>query len=110
MEGRYLVWVISAALYIGLATEWFCWAVRDSLQISRSSQSHAMLSEKEVAEHASRKSCWVIIEGQAYDLTDFLDEHPGGSDVILRYAGRVSIEQNLMYLWHIKAGHNNESY
>jgi L-lactate dehydrogenase (cytochrome) len=48
-----------------------------------------MLTLKEVAKHNSRDSCWVIIERRAYDLTDFLDDHPGGSGVILRYGGKV---------------------
>ncbi|EIM91213.1 uncharacterized protein STEHIDRAFT_152872 [Stereum hirsutum FP-91666 SS1] len=38
----------------------------------------------------SRHSCWVGIEGQAYDITAFLQSglHPGGNAVLLRYAGR----------------------
>ena len=35
------------------------------------------LSGKEVAEHNSREDCWVIIHGRAYDVTEFLPEHPG---------------------------------
>jgi L-lactate dehydrogenase (cytochrome) len=50
-----------------------------------------MLTEKAVEEHNTQASCWVIIEGQAYDLTDFLDQHPGGAAVILRYAGKVCV-------------------
>jgi L-lactate dehydrogenase (cytochrome) len=50
-----------------------------------------MLTEKDVEEHNSQASCSVIIEGQAYDLTEFLDQHPGGAAVILRYAGKVCV-------------------
>ena len=49
-----------------------------------------MLSGLEVAEHNTRQSCWVIINEKAYDVTDFLDEHPGGAGIILKYAGKVS--------------------
>jgi L-lactate dehydrogenase (cytochrome) len=48
-----------------------------------------MLTADEIAKHNSRQSCWVVIEGQAYDVTDFLDKHPGGATIILRYAGKV---------------------
>jgi L-lactate dehydrogenase (cytochrome) len=48
-----------------------------------------MLSVLEVEKHNSRKSCWVIISGEVYDVTDFIDEHPGGAGVVLRYAGKV---------------------
>ncbi|CAN3359575.1 L-lactate dehydrogenase (cytochrome) [Diutina catenulata] len=42
----------------------------------------------EVAKHNSKSDCWVIIHGKAYDVTDFLSEHPGGSAIILKYAGQ----------------------
>lgn len=42
-----------------------------------------------VAKHNTRQSCWVIIDGFVYDVTDFLSEHPGGDSVILSYAGKV---------------------
>jgi L-lactate dehydrogenase (cytochrome) len=48
-----------------------------------------MLNALEVAKHNTRESCWVIIEGQVYDVTDFLEEHPGGASIILRYGGKV---------------------
>ncbi|KAJ7772058.1 glyoxylate dehydrogenase [Mycena maculata] len=38
--------------------------------------------------HASRESCWIIVHNRVYDITDFLEEHPGGSKIILRYAGQ----------------------
>ncbi|GLB36281.1 putative cytochrome b5 family protein [Lyophyllum shimeji] len=42
----------------------------------------------EVAKHNSADSCWVIIKNKVYDVTEFLNEHPGGSGIILKYAGR----------------------
>ncbi|KAJ7293712.1 hypothetical protein C8J57DRAFT_1269730 [Mycena rebaudengoi] len=47
-----------------------------------------MLSLQQVAEHSSPASCWVIIKNNVYDVTDFLQEHPGGAKIILKYAGR----------------------
>lgn len=52
-----------------------------------------MLSAQEVATHSTRESCWVIVAGQVYDVTEFLDQHPGGASVILRYAGRDATEE-----------------
>ncbi|KAJ3571579.1 hypothetical protein NP233_g3659 [Leucocoprinus birnbaumii] len=42
----------------------------------------------QVAQHNSPDSCWVIIQNNVYDVTDFLPEHPGGAKIILKYAGR----------------------
>lgn len=54
-----------------------------------------MLTAGEIAKHNSRQSCWVVIEGHAYDLTEFLDKHPGGAAIIIRYAGKVCGARNL---------------
>lgn len=45
-----------------------------------------------VAEHASPESCWIIVHGRVYDVTEFLPEHPGGSKIILKYAGKDATE------------------
>ncbi|KAL5049372.1 hypothetical protein BDW71DRAFT_217506 [Aspergillus fruticulosus] len=46
-----------------------------------------MYTRKEVAHHNARHSCWVIINNQVYDVTRFLDTHPGGAGAILQHAG-----------------------
>ncbi|KAK5169731.1 uncharacterized protein LTR77_005709 [Saxophila tyrrhenica] len=51
------------------------------------------LSGEEIAKHNSRESCWVIIHGRAYDVTEFLPEHPGGPKIILKYAGKDATEE-----------------
>eukprot|EP01113_Clastostelium_recurvatum_P021295 TRINITY_DN2520_c0_g2_i2.p1 TRINITY_DN2520_c0_g2~~TRINITY_DN2520_c0_g2_i2.p1 ORF type:complete len:448 (-),score=80.84 TRINITY_DN2520_c0_g2_i2:158-1468(-) len=47
-----------------------------------------LIDAKEVARHNSRESCWVILYGKVYDVTHFLSDHPGGSSIILKLAGR----------------------
>ncbi|CAE6503647.1 unnamed protein product [Rhizoctonia solani] len=47
-----------------------------------------MLSAQEVATHNSPDSCWIIVSGKIYDVTEFLSEHPGGSTVLLKHAGK----------------------
>ncbi|XP_066356125.1 uncharacterized protein [Miscanthus floridulus] len=42
-----------------------------------------LFAASEVALHASRKDCWVVIGGKVYDVTKFLEDHPGGEDVLL---------------------------
>jgi cytochrome b involved in lipid metabolism len=33
---------------------------------------------EEVAKHNTTEDCWVVIHGRVFDLTKFLQEHPGG--------------------------------
>ncbi|RDW76783.1 acyl-CoA dehydrogenase family protein [Aspergillus mulundensis] len=42
----------------------------------------------EVAQHNTEDSLWCIIDARVYDLTDFLDAHPGGSVVLTQIAGQ----------------------
>ena len=36
----------------------------------------------DVAKHSKSTDCWMIIEDKVYDITKFINDHPGG-DVIL---------------------------
>lgn len=42
----------------------------------------------EVRSHNSAKSCYVTLGSKVYDVTSFVDDHPGGGDLILEYAGK----------------------
>lgn len=41
----------------------------------------------DVAGHATRESCWVAVDDGVFDLTDWIDRHPGGPERILRLCG-----------------------
>lgn len=38
-----------------------------------------LLTVQEIAKHNTSSDCWLVINGQVWDLTDFLEQHPGGS-------------------------------
>lgn len=42
------------------------------------------LTGEEIAKHNSRESCWVIVHGKAYDVTEFL----AGIQLWWSFAGR----------------------
>ena len=46
------------------------------------------ITRAEVKEHSSEDDCWVIIANKVYDVTPFLDEHPGGPEIITESAGK----------------------
>lgn len=46
------------------------------------------LPSAEVASRNTAKSCYVTVGTKVYDITPFLEDHPGGGDLILQYAGQ----------------------
>lgn len=42
----------------------------------------------EVESHNNAKSCYVTMDSRVYDITDFVDDHPGGGDLVLEYGGK----------------------
>ena len=45
------------------------------------------VSLKEVSEHNTLNDCWIVLYDRVYNVTDFIPNHPGGSDIFLEYAG-----------------------
>ncbi|KAI3616489.1 cytochrome b5 [Moniliophthora roreri] len=42
---------------------------------------------EELQQNSTKDKLWVLISGKVYDVTKFIDEHPGGDEVILAEAG-----------------------
>jgi len=49
-------------------------------------------SLEEVAKHTTQEDCWLIVDGKVYDTTKYLEDHPGGVDVMLESSGRDATE------------------
>eukprot|EP00434_Breviolum_minutum_P012704 symbB.v1.2.011199.t1/scaffold718.1/size169569/5 len=47
-----------------------------------------VLSQEEVAKHATAGDCWTIFQGRVYDITLYIDFHPGGKRQIMQGAGK----------------------
>ncbi|KAJ9539590.1 hypothetical protein OSB04_026096 [Centaurea solstitialis] len=43
---------------------------------------------KEVSNHNKTKDCWLVINGKVYDVTPFMEDHPGGDEVLLAATGK----------------------
>ncbi|KAF2143451.1 uncharacterized protein K452DRAFT_286278 [Aplosporella prunicola CBS 121167] len=46
------------------------------------------ITQAEVKAHDNAKSCYVTIGTKVYDVTEFVEDHPGGGDLILEYGGK----------------------
>lgn len=62
-----------------------------------------------VFQHNTEKDCWIIVGNDStggpkvYNVTEYLDEHPGGSDVICEAAGKDADDM------FEATGHSNEA-
>mmetsp|Transcript_54172 Transcript_54172/g.128271 ORF Transcript_54172/g.128271 Transcript_54172/m.128271 type:complete len:128 (-) Transcript_54172:128-511(-) len=45
------------------------------------------IEDVQLAEGSSEDRCLVAVGGAVYDITSFLDEHPGGRLMLMRHAG-----------------------
>mmetsp|Transcript_5000 Transcript_5000/g.12052 ORF Transcript_5000/g.12052 Transcript_5000/m.12052 type:complete len:621 (-) Transcript_5000:391-2253(-) len=48
---------------------------------------------KEVSAHNTEKDCWVVVNGQVLDCTEFMHDHPGGKMAIMTFAGKDASEE-----------------
>lgn len=47
---------------------------------------------EEITAHNTSKDTWLIIHDKIYDVSSFLEEHPGGEEVLLEQAGADATE------------------
>ena len=45
-------------------------------------------TREEVAQHNTAKDCWMIIDGDVYDVSTFAKFHPGGKQTLLELGGK----------------------
>ncbi|XP_044867798.1 cytochrome b5 reductase 4 isoform X1 [Mauremys mutica] len=45
------------------------------------------VTEEELAKHSKKDDCWICIRGLVYNVTPYMEYHPGGDDELMRAAG-----------------------
>lgn len=46
------------------------------------------LTMADVAKHNTRDDCWIVVESHVYDITKYIDNHPGGWLPVVNMAGK----------------------
>ncbi|MCL7035618.1 hypothetical protein MKW94_011176 [Papaver nudicaule] len=57
----------------------------------------------EITLHSSKSDCWLTIHGKVYDVTNFLEDHPGGEDVLLESAAKGDATNDFEDVGHSSA-------
>ncbi|KAI1385414.1 uncharacterized protein F4822DRAFT_343803 [Hypoxylon trugodes] len=52
-----------------------------------------LLNAVEVAKHNTTSSCWIVINRKVYDVTSYLDQHPGGAAILIKQSGKDATPQ-----------------
>ncbi|PLB37159.1 putative fumarate reductase Osm1 [Aspergillus candidus] len=51
---------------------------------------------EEVAKHNKKEDLWIVVKGVVLDVTNWLDEHPGGANALFNFMGRDATEEFAM--------------
>ncbi|KAJ0120017.1 Cytochrome b2 [Diaporthe amygdali] len=64
----------------------------DSVAGSMDTNEQKLIPFGEVQKHQTANDCWIVIKGEVFDVTSFIQTHPGGAQAILAHAGSDATE------------------
>lgn len=68
-------------------------AATAAVATSNGSDDARVYSLDEMRKHTTEESCWIAVRGEVFDVTPFIDEHPGGFDIIISNTGKREKER-----------------
>mmetsp|Transcript_18212 Transcript_18212/g.23998 ORF Transcript_18212/g.23998 Transcript_18212/m.23998 type:complete len:175 (-) Transcript_18212:280-804(-) len=76
-----------------------CESCKDKLhkRSSKRQRKFECFSPCQIKRHRNLGSCWVVAQGQVYDITSILNRHPGGINCLLLKAGGEDITDDLNF-------------
>lgn len=63
--------------------------IQPTTSFNKNSQNQTViLTPDEVAKHNSANDCWLIINNNVYEVTNYINDHPGGATTIISFCGQ----------------------
>ncbi|MBK8470445.1 MAG: cytochrome b5 domain-containing protein [Actinomycetales bacterium] len=78
---------IAMTVLVGHSGATAAWADRIAAPPATSGGGATAYTMAQVATHNTKESCWAVVSGGVYDLTSWVDRHPGGEDAIRGLCG-----------------------
>jgi len=70
---------------------------------TKDSKGREFVTRAMIAEHSGREDVWMSIHNKVYNVTKYLEDHPGGEEVLMDRAGQDATED------FEDVGHSNEA-
>eukprot|EP00325_Prymnesiales_sp_UTEX-LB-985_P004825 CAMPEP_0174709278 /NCGR_PEP_ID=MMETSP1094-20130205/11287_1 /TAXON_ID=156173 /ORGANISM="Chrysochromulina brevifilum, Strain UTEX LB 985" /LENGTH=218 /DNA_ID=CAMNT_0015907941 /DNA_START=79 /DNA_END=736 /DNA_ORIENTATION=- len=67
------------------------------------SKGRAFITKEELEKHTTREDVWMSIHGKVYNVSKYLEDHPGGEEVLMDRGGKDATED------YEDVGHSNEA-
>jgi len=98
-------WSFGAAVTMGISSLTLIWTVKQKLDednVAHAEQKeYPIYTKEEVAKHKNKQTrIWVTYKGGVYDITEFVDSHPGGIKILLAAGSAIDP------FWAIYAAHD----
>lgn len=88
---KQLAFAAFVAFWASVATLGALWGLTPPA-ISATEEDSAVFTAAEVAEHATPEDCWMIIEDNVYDFSDYIPTHPAPPGVMGPWCGKEATE------------------
>jgi len=70
---------------------------------TKDAKGRPFITRAALSDHSKREDVWMSLHGKVYDVTKYLEDHPGGEEVLLDRAGKDGTED------FEDVGHSNEA-
>ena len=57
------------------------------LKSDQGNNNAVVFTKEEVAKHNTREDAWIIVKDRVYDISEYIDEHPGGDAILTDVGG-----------------------